>query len=196
MKTRRIAAPLLAALGLLALGTAQAHPGHGPESFASGLAHPFSGLDHLLAMLAVGVWSTLALPAGRRLLGPALFLLCLLAGAGLGLAGLQLPGTEAGVALTVSLFGVLLLAGPRTGLGTGLGLIAAAGLLHGLAHGSEAAAGTLWAAYAAGFMLASGLLHGLGLAAGAGLQRLPLWALRGLAGGLGASGLVMLAGRV
>ena len=56
---------------LVAAGAAQAHPGHGASSFADAFAHPFSGLDHLLAMVAVGAWSAAALPIGRRVAGPA-----------------------------------------------------------------------------------------------------------------------------
>ena len=56
---------------LVAAGAAQAHPGHGASGFADALAHPFLGLDHLLAMVAVGAWSAAALPAGRRIAGPA-----------------------------------------------------------------------------------------------------------------------------
>jgi hypothetical protein len=101
-----------AALTLVA-GVAQAHEGHGVHGafdLAAGLAHPFAGLDHLLAMLAVGLWSAAALPAVRRLAGPALFLCALLAGA---LAGAQTGAgglVEVGVAFSVVLFGVALLA--------------------------------------------------------------------------------------
>ena len=70
---------------LLAAGVAQAHPGHGAHGLTEGLAHPL-GLDHLLAMVAVGMWSAAALPARRALMGPAVFVLALLAGAAAGLA--------------------------------------------------------------------------------------------------------------
>ncbi|MFX8059708.1 HupE/UreJ family protein, partial [Acinetobacter baumannii] len=71
---------------------------------------PFAGFDHLLAMVAVGLWSAAALPAGRSLAGPAVFLAMLLLGAALPQLGLQLPGLEAGVALTVTALGVLMIA--------------------------------------------------------------------------------------
>ena len=81
-KGRLAAAALLMGLA----GAAQAHTGHGTHSLMEGLAHPF-GLDHLLAMLAVGVWSVSALPQGKAWWGPATFLLALVASAALGAAG-------------------------------------------------------------------------------------------------------------
>ncbi len=186
----------VAAVLTLAAGFAQAHEGHGAQGLAAGLAHPFAGADHLLAMIAVGVWSAAVLPAARRLAGPVLFLLALLAGAVIGVqtgAGMYV---EAGVALSVALFGVLLLARSQLPAVAGLALVAAAGGLHGVAHGAEWAAGTSFAAYAAGFMLGSALLHAAGLAAGAWLARLPAWVWRVQAAGLGAAGLFMFASRI
>ncbi|MFP5476303.1 MAG: HupE/UreJ family protein, partial [Gammaproteobacteria bacterium] len=163
-----------ALLALAAAGAAQAHPGHGTESFVDGLAHPFSGLDHLLAMLAVGLWSAAALPAGRRLAGPAVFLAMLLVGAALPQSGVQLPGVEAGVALSVVALGVLMIAARSAALRlpvpAGLSLVGMAGLLHGMAHGAELQAGHSFAGYALGFMTASALLHGAGLGLGNWLQ--------------------------
>jgi urease accessory protein len=187
-----------AALTLVA-GVAQAHEGHGVHGafdLAAGLAHPFAGLDHLLAMLAVGLWSAAALPAVRRLAAPALFLCALLAGA---LAGAQTGAgglVEVGVAFSVVLFGVALLARRQLPLAAGFALVAAAGALHGVAHGAEWAAGTSFAGYAAGFMLGSALLHGAGLAAGAWLARVPAWVWRANAALIGSAGLFMLAARV
>lgn len=188
-----------AAVLMVAAGVAQAHDGHGVHGafdLAAGLAHPFAGLDHLLAMLAVGVWSATALPAARRLAAPGLFLVALLAGA---LAGMQTGAgglVEAGVALSVALFGAALLARRQLPLAAGFALVAAAGALHGVAHGAEWAAGTSFAGYAAGFMLGSALLHGAGLAAGAWLARVPAWVWRANAALIGGAGLFMLAARV
>lgn len=174
-----------------------AHPGHG-GGLAAGFAHPFLGMDHLLAMVAVGLWSVAALPAGRRWTGPATFLAMLLAGAWMATTGAvqAWPVVEIGVALSVVLFAVLMLSGRRIPLPMGLALVAAGAALHGLAHGSELAAGQAFAAYAAGFMAASALLHGTGLAAGAWLERLPAWAWRGVSGVLALSGVAMLATRL
>ena len=85
----------VAAVALMAgvASTAQAHTGHGTHSLMEGLVHPF-GLDHLLAMVAVGVWSVSALPQGKAWQGPATFLLALVASAVLGAAGLTVPFLE------------------------------------------------------------------------------------------------------
>jgi urease accessory protein len=192
-RARRVAA---AAALALAAGVAQAHEGHGALDLAAGLAHPFAGLDHLLAMIAVGVWSAAALPAAQRLAGPAFFLLALLAGAFIGVQTGAGAYIEPGVALSVTLFGVLLLARRRLPAVAGLALVAAAGVLHGVAHGAEWAADTSFAAYAAGFMLGSALLHAAGLAAGSWLACVPVWVWRVQAAGVGAAGLFMFASRI
>jgi len=180
----------------LAAGAAQAHTGHATGSLFAGLAHPL-GADHLLAMLAVGLWSAAALPAGRRWAGPAAFMAALLAGAAAGVAGLALPLVEHGIVLSVGLFAVLLAAPRALPVPAALALIAAAATLHGLAHGAEAPPTGSFSAYAGGFLLGTAALHGLGLAAGAGLRRLPAtlarWSQGLLAGGLAAAGLALAA---
>lgn len=182
---------------LLAAATAsQAHTGHGAHGLAEGLAHPFLGLDHLLAMVAVGLWSVTALPANRRLLGPGVFLAALLIGALLAWGGVAVPAVESSVAASVLLLGFMLLAGRRLPASFGLALAGMAALFHGYAHGSELAVGASAAAYAAGFMGASMLLHGMGIAAGVGLQRLPGWVARLAATVVGGAGMVMLVARL
>lgn len=178
------------------LASAQAHTGHGAEGFVTGIIHPFLGLDHLLAMVAVGIWSVVMLPKAHRLAGPALFVAMLLVGALVALTGVALPNIEPGVAASVAVLGALLLLARRIGLITGLALIAVAALLHGYAHGSELTAGQSFANYAAGFMLGSAALHGVGLAVGNALKNLPAWVGRTAAVLMGASGLVMLAARL
>lgn len=175
---------------------AQAHPGHGVTDLAAGIAHPFMGLDHVLAMVAVGLWSAAMLPKATRLAGPALFVALLLVGALLGMAGVNLPGVEPGIAASVALLGALLLLARRAGVMAGLALVATAALLHGVAHGADMVAGQSVVLYATGFMLGSAALHGLGLVAGNALQRLPLWVGRTVAGLMAASGVVMLATRL
>jgi len=194
-KTRlwRVAA---AAAAALAAGTAQAHPGHGAEGLAAGLAHPFAGLDHLLAMVAVGLWSATVLPFGRRWLGPGVFVAMLLAGALLAWGGGVLPWIEAGVAVSVVMLGAMLLARRRLPPSAGLVVIAGAALLHGWAHGSEWGQGATITAYAAGFMLSSALLHATGFAAAVGLRRFGPWAWRACAALISCSGLLMLAARL
>lgn len=192
-KGRLAAAALLMGLA----GAAQAHTGHGTHSLMEGLAHPF-GLDHLLAMLAVGVWSVSALPQGKAWWGPATFLLALVASAALGAAGVSVPYLEQTIALSVVLFGAMLVlasrAAPALPVAVGLGLIAAASSLHGLAHGAETPA-TGFAGYAAGFMLTTAVLHIGGVGMGLAIRR---WmghrsgaVLGGLGAALGAAGLVL-----
>ena len=192
-KGRLAAAALLMGLA----GAAQAHTGHGTHSLMEGLAHPF-GLDHLLAMLAVGVWSVSALPQGKAWWGPATFLLALVASAALGAAGVSVPYLEQTIALSVVLFGAVLVlasrAAPALPVAVGLGLIAAASSLHGLAHGAETPA-TGFAGYAAGFMLTTAVLHiggvGMGLAIRRWMGQRSGAVLGGLGAALGAAGLVL-----
>ncbi len=170
---------------------AQAHTGHGTTSLMEGLAHPF-GLDHLLAILAVGVWSVSALPASKAWQGPATFLLALIASACLGSTGLTVPYLEHGVSLSVVLFGAMLvLATKPVPSAVGLGLIAVAASLHGLAHGYETPASG-FAGYAVGFLATTAALHLSGMGIGLSVRRLfaerrsmALGALGALLGGTG-----------
>ena len=196
MNTSLVRRASVAAALTLATGIAQAHEGHGAFDLAAGLAHPFAGFDHLLTMIAVGIWSAAVLPAAQRLAGPAFFLLALLAGALIGAQTGAGAYIEPGVVLSVALFGVLLLARRQLPAAAGLALVAAAGALHGVAHGAEWVAGTSFAAYAAGFMLGSALLHAAGLVAGTWLARVPVWVWRVQAAGLGVAGLFMFASRI
>lgn len=174
---------------------AAAHTGHGAASLSEGLVHPLAA-DHLLAMVAVGLWSAVALNGARRWLGPLAFLAALTVGATLGAAGLALPFTEAGIALSVAGFGAMLIAGRRLPAGAGLALIAAAALLHGLAHGAEWPAGGSAAAYAAGFLGATALLHVAGVGFGTALRDAKAAVWRVLGSALGGAGLVLLLTRV
>ena len=151
-------------------GMAQAHPGHGVDTFWEGVSHPF-GADHLLAIVAVGLWSLAALPAGKVWQGPATFMAALVMGAALGAAGVTLPLLEHALALSVTLFGVMV-AVSRLKLPTGLGLslLAVAGSLHGLAHGAESPA-TGFGSFLLGFVCTTAALHGAGVAAGLGIRR-------------------------
>jgi len=194
MTSNRRAATVLV-LGLAACA-AQAHPGHDPATLQAGLLHPLTGADHVLAMLAVGVWSSAALRGAKVVAGPMAFVAALAAGAGLAFAGVPPGAVEAGVAASVVLLAILLLAGRRVGPATGLAAIAAVGLLHGYAHGAERAAGQSALAWTAGFLLASALLHLAGIGLGRRLRRLSTPAWNALAATLAASGLWMLATRL
>lgn len=177
----------------LGLGTAQAHTGHGTSGLWTGMVHPL-GLDHLLAMVAVGVWSVSALPQQRAWWGPAVFLLALIFGAGLGASGWVLPGLEQGIALTVVLLGAMLVWARRPlPLVAGLGLVAGAAVLHGVAHGAEAP-GAGFGTYALGFMLTTAVLHWGGMACGLALRQYaqrPGWALTTLGSLCSAAGLYL-----
>lgn len=184
----------LAAL-MAAAATASAHTGHGTHGLSEGLSHPLAA-DHLLAMLAVGLWSAAAFRGAARALAPATFLAAMVLGALAGAAGVAPALTEAGVAASVAVFGAMLLAGSALPRGLGLGVVAAAAALHGLAHGAELPAAGSFAAYAAGFGLSTALLHAAGLGLGEALRgaRRAVW--QALGSALGIAGLALLAARL
>lgn len=186
----------VAAVMLLVTGTALAHPGHGETfSFAEGLAHPF-GIDHLLAMLAVGLWSAAVLPPARRWLGPAVFLAAMGVGAALAMAGLSPKLVEFGVAASLLGFGSMLLLGRSMPIGVGLSLTAAGAALHGMAHGMELPVAASAASYALGFLSTTALLHGGGVAIGAALRQRTQSLTQAAGMGLGVVGLALLAARI
>jgi urease accessory protein len=179
---------------LLAAGAAQAHTGHGTSGVLEGLAHPL-GLDHLLAMVAVGVWSVSALPANKAWWGPLTFLLALVVSAALGAMGFTVPFLEQLISLSVVLFGAMLVFSRlQMPAGLGLGLVAVAASLHGLAHGAEAPESG-FAAYAAGFLLTTAALHFGGVMAGLGIRRhlarQANWVISGLGALCGGSGIYL-----
>jgi len=182
---------LLITAGLLASGSALAHPGHDVSGLAAGLLHPLSGFDHLLAMLGVGLW------AGQRggkaiWLMPLSFMLMLVVGGVLGMQGLTLPGTETGIAASVLLVGLLIAAGVRLPIWAGMLSVGAFALFHGLAHGAELPASATALSYVVGFTLASGLLHATG-ATSTWLSRSLPALVRMLGAVIGGAGAAMLA---
>jgi urease accessory protein len=149
-----------------ASGAAFAHPGHGVGGFTAGLAHPFSGLDHLLAMVAVGIWAVQG--GGRRVwLLPAAFMSMMAAGAALAVQwaapGMTASGVEAGIAASVLALGLLVSLSMRLPAGLSVGITAIFGFLHGYAHGLELPSSAHPARYALGFLLATALLHTSGV---------------------------------
>lgn len=179
---------LVATAALLGAGVANAHPGHAAANLFEGLLHPLS-LDHLLVMLAVGVWSVCALPSNQVWRGPLVFLVTLAGAAALGAAGTTLPWLEHAVALTVVLSGAMLWQarqGARRASGLALLPVALMGALHGLAHGVETPAGS-FAGYAAGFLISTTVLHLLGIVAALGLRRSVTHAVAAAVGSLGAA---------
>ncbi|MFO7543611.1 MAG: HupE/UreJ family protein [Thiobacillus sp.] len=179
----------LIALCLVA-GSAAAHTGDHPASgFASGLAHPFLGLDHLLAMIAIGLWA--AQQGGRALWAvPAAFVSAMLLGGVLGSAGWALPQIETGIAVSVLVLGLLIATHRRAPLLAGMTLAAVFALFHGTAHGLEMPQTATPALYALGFVLATACLHGAGMA-GSLIGR---YTMRLAGMGIAAAGLALVAG--
>ncbi|WP_051660870.1 HupE/UreJ family protein [Bosea sp. 117] len=146
--------------------TGMAHE-HG---LAAGFLHPIGGIDHVLAMVAVGMFA--AVLGGRAVWAvPASFVAVMALGGALGMAGVALPFVEIGIALSVVVIGAAVAFGERRWpLGAAMALVGAFAIFHGHAHGAEMPADVSGAAYAAGFLAATTLLHaagvGLGLAIG------------------------------
>ena len=186
-------------ISLMATMPAAAHVGdHSTSTFAHGLLHPFNGLDHVLAMIAVGLYAVQL--GGRALwLVPAAFVGTMIVGALLGYLGAPMPMAEAGIALSVVAMGVAIAVGLRLPLIAATMLVGAFALFHGHAHGNEGLAiGMSFLPYAAGFIVATSLLHLSGIALGAGLNKLgstPSFVLNKLAGTAGAiAGVSLLTG--
>jgi urease accessory protein len=169
--TRLKAFPAFALL-LLASAPAFAHPGHGPASgFANGFLHPFGGIDHLAAMIAVGLWA--AQRGGRAVwTAPLAFLSMMALGGAAGMAGFPLPFVEQGVAASVLVLGVLIAAASRLTPAAGVALIGSFAVFHGLAHAAEMPLTASGVDYGAGFIAATELLHACGIAAGLVLNNL------------------------
>ena len=188
---------LSAGLTLLA-APALAHTGHGETSgLIAGLSHPVFGPDHLLAMLAVGLWSGFALP-NRFWLGAATFMGAMAAGAGLSWSGIGIPMVEMWITASVAVFGLLTLLARRNQshemTGASLATIALFAMCHGHAHATEASGNA--AAYLAGFLTATGALHlaGIGLARAIAGGRAARLLQTGLGAGITGAGLWMMAG--
>ncbi len=175
-----------------ASGAAWAHPGHHASGLAAGLAHPFQGLDHLLAMAAVGLWA--AQGGGRRIwLLPAAFMSMLAAGAAAAMEWQITLPVETGIALSVPALGLLVALSLRLSVLASMALAALFGLLHGYAHGLELPAAVAPVEYALGFLVATAVLHLCGIAAGvAARQRHALFA-KLLGAAIAASGAWLLA---
>ncbi|HQS13722.1 HupE/UreJ family protein [Reyranella sp.] len=164
----------LAVLLVMVASPALAHPGHE----TSGFAHPFTGLDHLLAMVGVGVWASLLAvkrPAAAYLV-PASFIAMMLVGAAAGFAGIKLPMVEAGIVASVLLLGALIIAAVRLPSAAAMAIVGLFAVFHGYAHAIEApTSGT--GVYILGFVAATALLHAVGLGLG--------WVARRAVGDLG-----------
>jgi urease accessory protein len=154
---------------------AQAHPGTvaqhltDAQGFVAGFVHPFTGLDHLGAMLAVGIWSTCQ--ARRPWVAPLAFALCLLIGALATAQGLVVPNIEPMIAFSLLAFGLLLANHTPLHAGIAAALVGGFALFHGAAHGVELGAG----AALAGMLVATVALHVFGIAVGLALRHRSAW---------------------
>ncbi len=163
-RTSTIVTPLLFAI---ACGSAFAHTGEGGSGgFVSGFSHPISGLDHILAMVAVGLWGA-QLGAPQVWLLPIAFPMMMAFGGALGLMGFPLPGVEIGIASSAIALGLMVLMEVKPKLLiVSLGLVGFFALFHGHAHGTELPPGESGLFYSLGFVISTGLLHATGIAIG------------------------------
>jgi urease accessory protein len=157
--------PLAALVLMLLSAPALAHPGHA-DGLIAGLGHPYSGLDHALAMLAVGLWAAQQTSRDALWKIPLAFVATMFAGSVLGMAGIALPEVEAGIAASVLILGLLVAFSLRLPTTAGMSVVALFALLHGYAHGAEAPLGAGLTGFVAGFVLATASLHGIGAALG------------------------------
>jgi urease accessory protein len=165
---------VLSLILIFAAPAAFAHPGIQPlNGFVAGLIHPLAGLDHLLAMVAVGFWAVCAGPRPWWRL-PLAFLMTMVIGGGLGAAGVPLAGNEVAVAGSVLLLGLMIAFRAKASGRAALALVVIFALLHGHAHGFELAPGVGFGAYALGFVTGTGLLIMAGMGLGLALNRLPV----------------------
>jgi len=174
-------------------GPALAHTGVGAvHGFGAGLLHPLFGVDHLLAMVAVGLWA--GLTGGRARLAYPLAFVGMMVLSGLwGMSGAALPGVEIGIAVSVVVLGLAIALRATPPLAAGAAACAIFAIFHGHAHGAELPQGSSGLGYALGFVLATAALHGAGLALAELLAaRAPLLA-RVAGGGLALAGVAILA---
>jgi urease accessory protein len=185
---------VLVALSLAALASrALAHVETGQATgFLAGLAHPVSGLDHVLAMVAVGLWGA-QLGAPAIWLLPVTFPIVMALGGLLGLLGVPLPGVEVGIAASAILLGAAVMTERRLPLYAAAALVGFFAVFHGHAHGTELPPGQSGLLYSLGFVVATGCLHAVGIAIGA-IHRWPAGriALRIAGGGVGLAGVFFL----
>jgi urease accessory protein len=168
---KQLTGGLAAILALLPMA-AMAHTGTGADlGVLRGFLHPLTGLDHILAMVAVGVF---AAQLCRRSIWavPAAFVVAMAAGAPLGYFGMPLPMVEQGIALSVIVMGLAVASGVKMPVGFAMALVAVFAVFHGHAHGAEGAGAGSFLGYAAGFVVATSLLHAVGVVLGLMLERL------------------------
>ncbi len=162
---------MTAILLYLLAGAAQAHTGEGGQGgLISGFTHPLFGWDHVVAMVAVGLWGVFLGPPSIWIL-PVAFPIVMALGGAMGVAGMPLPAVEAGIALSGVVLGLLVAIGARAPLWAAVAIVGGFAVFHGHAHGTELPEAASPYAYAVGFVTATGLLHLAGIAFGT----LPNW---------------------
>jgi urease accessory protein len=197
MRVERAVATAIALLLAATAPVAYAHPfGDHGAGFATGLAHPFVGLDHLLAMLAVGIWAAqVAHP--RRVAAlwavPLAFVVVMALAAVAAVAGLALPAVEGGVAASVLILGLLVAGRVRLPLSVSAFLVAGFAVFHGVAHGVEMPPVSSLFGYGAGFVLATAVLHAVGIVGAQLFASRAIW-IRRAGAGVAAAGVMLFAG--
>lgn len=159
-------AAALFGLSFLCASPALAHMGTGlAGGFVSGFEHPFSGFDHLLAMVSVGLWGAFL---GRPLIIalPVIFPAVMAIGGALGIAGVPLPPVEIGIALSVLVLGAMIAGAVQAPVWLACTIVAVFAIFHGYAHGKELPSAADPIGYSLGFVLATGLLHIVGIGIG------------------------------
>jgi urease accessory protein len=171
MTTRLAFRAITAATAILLPTAASAHTGAGAAvGFAHGFVHPVSGIDHVLAMVAVGIFA--ANLGGRALWAvPATFVSVMALGGALGMVGIAVPFVEIGIAASVIVLGLAVALRLQWPVATAMALVGAFAVFHGHAHGAEMPAAASGFDYATGFLLATALLHAAGIGFGLGIAR-------------------------
>lgn len=161
----------LAALSALIASPALAHTGVGSVAgFPAGFGHPISGLDHILAMLAVGILAA-QLGGWALWMVPATFVGMMVVGGVFGITGVAVPFVEQGILGSVIILGVVIAVGRRMPVAVAMSLVGVLAIFHGHAHGTEMPVSASGLEYGLGFALATALLHAIGIGVGMGAQK-------------------------
>jgi urease accessory protein len=165
MMRRTLPTLLLSLTFALSAVAAQAHTGLAEGGFVSGFTHPILGWDHVIAMVAVGLWGAfLGAPAIWAL--PIVFPMVMAFGGALGILGVPLPAVETGIALSGVVLGLLVAFAVRAPLWVAGLIVGVFAVFHGHAHGTELPSAANPLAYGIGFVLATGMLHLIGIGFG------------------------------
>lgn len=168
---RWVGAVLAVMIAVIVAGAAEAHSlGVAAAGFSAGLAHPLVGLDHLLAMIAVGLWAVQIAERTERAaalwLVPGAFVAMMAAGGVVAMAGVPMAQVELGILGSLVVLGLLIALAPHWPVWAGVAMAGAVALFHGHAHGAEAPQAASETLYAAGFIVTTIFLHGVGISLG------------------------------